>query len=110
MTLDRMVQIVVRICHVRPFRSRLFPLACMRQALTLYSILTDLGYPVNIYFGITKNGEQLRGHSWITLEGKPIAEIGDPTSSYHIVYSHPASQPGAIQDVTEMFGANEKLF
>lgn len=108
--LDRSVQLIVRVCHLRPFRGPLFPWACLRQALALYDMLTYLGYAVTIHFGILKTGNQLRGHSWVTLEGKPIAEDGDPGACHHLVYSYPSSQPGFAQDVAEMFGSNPKLF
>lgn len=107
-TLDRAVQIIVRVCHLRLFRGRLFPRTCLRQALTLYDMLTYLGYAVTIHFGITKCGEQLRGHSWVTLEGKPIAENGNPGASHQILYSYPSSQPGSAQDVPEIFESNAK--
>jgi hypothetical protein len=110
LTLDRLVQIVVRVCHFRLFRSRLFPLACMRQSLMVYSILTDLGYPVKIYFGIAKVGEQLRGHSWVTVNGQPVGEREDPSTCHRIVYSYPSSQPGSAQDVPEIFESNAKMF
>ena len=109
-TLDRAVEIIVRVCHLRPFRGRLFPRTCLRQALALYDMLTYLGYAVTIHFGILKIGEELRGHSWVTLEGKPMAEKGDPGICHHLVYSYPSSQPGSAQDVTEIFGVNAKLF
>lgn len=109
-SLNRSVQLIVRVCHLRPFREPLFPRTCLRQALALYDILTDMGYAVTIHFGIRKMGGQLRGHSWVTLEGKPVAESGDPGASHRIVYSYPSSQPGFAQDVAEMFGSNPKLF
>lgn len=109
-TLDRAVEIIVRVSHLRPFRIPLFPRTCLRQSLALYDMLTYLGYAVTIHFGILKRGEQLRGHSWVTLEGKPVAENGDPVACHRVVYSYPSSQTGSAQDVSEMFGANVKLF
>jgi len=109
-TLDRAVEIIVRVCHLRPFRGPLFPRTCLRQALALYDMLRYLGYAVTIHFGILKIGEELRGHSWVTLEGKPLAENGDPGACHRIVYSYPSSQPGSARDASEMFGSNAKLF
>lgn len=113
-TFDRAVQIIVRVCHLRLFRGPCFPRACLRQALTMYAILTDLGYTVTIHFGVTKSGNQLRGHSWVTLEGKPIAENEDPGASHQIVYSYPstqlANQPRSARDVTEILGPNADIF
>ncbi|MDR4483612.1 MAG: lasso peptide biosynthesis B2 protein [Nitrospirales bacterium] len=109
-TLDRAVQIIVRVCHLRPFRGLLFPRTCLRQALVLYDMLMYLGYSVTIHFGILKMGEELRGHSWVTLEGKPVAEREDPGACHHVVYSYPPSHLGPAQKVTEVFGPNAKLF
>lgn len=109
-TLDRAVEIIVRVSHLRPFRGPLFPRTCLRQALTLYDMLTYLGYAVTIHFGILKAGQELRGHSWVTLDGKPVAENGDPRACHHLVYSYPSNQPGSARDVTEIFGSNAKLF
>jgi hypothetical protein len=109
-TLERAIEIIVRVCHLHPFCGPLFPRTCLRQALALYDMLTYLGYTVTIHFGILKMGEELRGHSWVTLDGEPLAENGDPGSCHRIVYSYPSSQPGSARDVSEMFGANAKLF
>ena len=76
----------MRICHLRPFRSRIFPKQCLRQSLTLYRTLTRMGYPVEIHFGVLKDEENFRGHSWVTIEGEPVA---DTTQSgiFRVVYS-----------------------
>jgi hypothetical protein len=68
------VGIVMRICNLRPFRSRIFPRQCLRQSLTLYRTLSQMGYPVEIHFGVHKDGSDLHGHSWVTIQGKPVAE------------------------------------
>jgi hypothetical protein len=83
------VKIAIRLCNLRPFRSRLFPQRCLRQSLTLYRTLNRMGYPVELHFGVYKNGEKLRGHSWVTVEGKPVAEktrteIFKPIYSYRL--------------------------
>jgi hypothetical protein len=59
----------------------------LRQALALYHVLTRLGYPVVIHFGVQKDGELLRGHSWITLRGTPVAEA-IPAGVFHSVYAY----------------------
>ncbi len=86
--LQRFVRLVVRISHLRLFRNRLFPRACLRQSLALYYALSRTGYPVVIHFGVCKEEELLQGHSWVTVSGTPVAE---PTSLdvFHVVYSYP---------------------
>ena len=41
--MERIVRLVVRLCHLRLFRPPLFPRACLRQALTLYVVLDPAG-------------------------------------------------------------------
>jgi hypothetical protein len=105
---DRAVRLVLRVCQLRPFRSRLFPRICLRQALALYYTLTNLGYTVSIHFGILRRGEELLGHCWVTLEGMPVAE-GGGSSAYRIVYSYPSGQPNPAPDMTEIFSPKEQF-
>jgi Transglutaminase-like superfamily len=86
--MGRMVRFVVWLCQRRCFRIRLFPKACLRQTLALYYVLTRLGYPVVMHFGILKKGGVLIGHSWVTLTGQPVAEDMH-TQIFQIVYSYP---------------------
>lgn len=106
--LDHVVGLVLRICEFRPFRTRFFPRACMRQALALYYTLTYLGYAVTIHFGIHRRGKELRGHSWVTLNGQPVAEKEDP-AVFHIVYSHSSHQPDVVPDVNDKFSSEEQF-
>jgi len=86
--MDDAVATVVRLCQARLFRLPLFPRPCLRQALALYYVLTHLGYPVVIHFGVRKEREELHGHSWVTCQGMPVAER-TPTDLFTIVYSYP---------------------
>jgi Transglutaminase-like superfamily len=85
------VGIVTRICNLRPFRARIFPKLCLRQSLALYRTLTQMGYPVQIHFGVRKNDKTFSGHSWVTLRGEAVA---DTTQSgiFKAVYSYPAAR------------------
>ena len=95
--LEQAVRIVRRICRLRCFRGRLFPQACLRQALALYHLLSRLSYPVEIHFGVYKIGETLRGHSWVTVDGQPVAERISP-EALHTIYSFPAASSYASQE------------
>jgi Transglutaminase-like superfamily len=86
---DMVVRVVVHLCRWRLFRGPLFPQTCLRQALALYHILSRLGYPVAIHIGVYKTGEALRGHSWVTVDGRPVAE-STRTDLFHPIYSYPA--------------------
>ncbi len=106
---DRVVRLVLWVCRLRPFRSRLFPRTCLRQALALYSTLTYLGYTASIHFGILWRGKELRGHSWVTLDGMAVAE-GRDSSPYRIVYSYPSGQPNSASNVKEIFSPKGQFF
>ena len=92
MPLRDAVGIVTRISNLGPFHSRIFPKRCLRQSLTLYRTLSQMGYPVEIHFGIHKDGEVLKGHSWVTIQGKPIAERA-AIEIFTSVYSYPQQLP-----------------
>jgi hypothetical protein len=89
--MDQAVRIVQRICRLRLFRGPLFPQACLRQALALYHILSRLGYPVAIHVAVYKAGEALRGHSWVTVDGRPVGERF-PREALQAIYSFPAAR------------------
>jgi hypothetical protein len=96
-SLNDAVGIVTRICNLRPFRARVFPKLCLRQSLALYRTLTQMGYPVEIHFGVRKDDKTLSGHSWVTLRGEAVA---DTTYSgiFKAVYSH--NSIGALETTT----------
>lgn len=71
---QRAVRVVTLVCNLRPFRSRLFPKLCLRRSLALYRTLIGMGYPIQIHLGVRKDGKGLTGHSWVTMEGKPLTE------------------------------------
>jgi len=88
--LDEAVAIVARVCQWRVFHSRPFPGSCLRQSLALFRVLAQMGYPVTIHFGVQTNGPAFLGHSWVTLNGRALAEPWSPRT-YTTVYSYPLS-------------------
>jgi len=88
MRLGDVIGIVTHISSLRLFRSRFFPKLCLRQSLALYRTLTQMGYPVKIHFGARKDGEDLHGHSWVTLHGEPVADTA-PNEIFKVLYSYP---------------------
>ena len=85
--LNEAVTITTCVCNLRPFRSRIFPKQCLRQSLALYRTLTRMGYPVEIHFGVLKGEKNLYGHSWVTIEGQPVADTAHG-GLFKTVYSH----------------------
>ena len=88
MPLNNVVAIVTRTCELRLFRSRFFPKRCLLQSLALYRVLSRMGCPVEIHFGALKNGENLYGHSWVTLGGKAVADTAD-SELFKVLYTYP---------------------
>lgn len=53
----------------------IFRNSCLRRSLILYNLLRESGINVIINFGIRKDKKgKLRGHSWLTLDGKVYLE------------------------------------
>ncbi len=59
---------------------------CLRQSLALFAFLSRMGHPVEIHFGIRKEGEDLGGHSWVALDGHSLGER-DPAEDFRTIYS-----------------------
>lgn len=87
--MEDVVRIVVRVSNLRPFRWRIFPRSCLRQSLTLHRTLTRLGYRSEIHFGVQKQSATLLGHSWVTIDGRPVAATTQ-RDAFDVVYSYPS--------------------
>ena len=94
---ERAVRLVVRLCRLPLFRRPVFPRLCLRQSLALYRTLTRMGYPVEIHFGIQKNGKDLRGHSWVTVHGQPVAENAQG-EAFRAIYSYSSATNRPLAD------------
>jgi hypothetical protein len=84
---DAVVGLVTHVCNLRPFRSRIFPKLCLRQSLALYRTLIKMGYPIEIHFGVRKDENNLTGHCWVTMEGKPVADTAY-SATFKVLYSY----------------------
>ena len=87
--------IVTGVCELRLFHSRYFPKRCFRQSLALYRTLSRIGYPAEIHFGAFKEGEGLYGHSWVTLEGKTVADTAD-SALFKVLYTYPPERSDSL--------------
>ena len=104
MELREAIGIVTRVCNLRVFRSRIFPKLCLRQSLTLYRTLNQMGYPVEIHFGVRKDDKNFQGHSWVTIHGEPVADTAR-SEIFKVVYSYPEevrSDTFPIGEINEM--------
>ena len=81
--------------------SKLLRVNCLRRSLVLFYFLARYGHPARIRFGVSMDGGDLAGHSWIELSGEPFAE-SDPHPSFRVIYSFPEeAQRRASHDQTE---------
>ena len=95
---EEAIRVVTLVCNLRPFRSRIFPKRCLRQSLTLYRTLSQMGCPVEIHFGVMGDEKSLHGHSWVTIEGNPVADTVRG-GLFKAVYSHSSNySPLAASD------------
>ena len=90
--IEEVVRVVMRVCHLRPFRWSIFPRACLRQSLALYRTLNHMGYPVEFHLGVRKEAGSLTAHSWVTFEGKRVADT-TRADIFRVVYSYPPNSP-----------------
>jgi len=91
MELREAIGIVTRVCNLRVFRSRIFPKLCLRQSLTLYRTLNQMGYPVEIHFGVKKDDKNFQGHCWVTMRGESVADTA-ADGHFKVVYSYPEAR------------------
>jgi Transglutaminase-like superfamily len=104
--MHRLVQHIVWLCRLPLFRAPLFPRACLRQSLALYYALSRRGYAVTIHFGVRKDEDVLQGHSWVTVQGIPVAEH-TPVEAFHVVYAYPPVTTCSAHHVTAGDGEDE---
>lgn len=52
--------------------------SCFPQALTGYLLLNRAGYAPRLYIGVKKDGNTLKAHAWIEMDGEVL--IGGPLS------------------------------
>lgn len=84
-------------CHVKIvkvlFRINrwVFRTKCLRQSLVLFWSLRQAGIPVGIHFGVGRLDGSLEGHSWISLEGSPVAESEPPALRYREILGFPST-------------------
>lgn len=62
---------------------------CLKRTLSLYYFLSRLGLPIQVNFGVRKGEENLEGHGWLTLEGKPYLEPSPNKLDFKVIYSFP---------------------
>ena len=55
-------------------RNHLYPLTCLRQALTLQWLLARRGIDASLRIGVRKEAGELQAHAWVEYAGRVIGE------------------------------------
>lgn len=67
----------------------MFKATCLKRCLVLYRFLREAGLEVGINFGVVPDLRDLKGHCWLTLDGKTFNETRNPDELYQLTYSYP---------------------
>ena len=58
----------------RAIRNHLYPMTCLRRALTLQRMLARRGVDSELRFGVQRQGESITAHAWLEHNGQPLGE------------------------------------
>lgn len=72
-------QVEKQLCRLRTAVDRagnhhLYPMTCLRRALTLQKLLARRGIAADLKIGVHKCDDQLSAHAWLEYQGKPLGE------------------------------------
>lgn len=62
---------------------------CMKRSLLLFHFLRRWAYDARLIFGVQKQGDEITGHAWVEISGRPLAEGANPRTFYVQTYSYP---------------------
>jgi hypothetical protein len=65
---------------------------CLRRSLLRYHFLQRAGLPVVIHFGARRQGQDIAGHAWLTLNGQPYHEKAEHVWAHTVMWSYPAPE------------------
>lgn len=77
---------VLRLAVDRARRRHLYPMTCLRRALTLQKLLAHRGIVVELKIGVRKDeANALSAHAWLEYQGNPLGEAERVTEMYHVM-------------------------
>jgi len=85
---EQVARIVRRIANLSLFRKRWFPRVCLRRALTGFALLSGRRWRPTFVIGVRTTPDGINAHSWLNLEGCPLAERRS-VDDFRIVYTYP---------------------
>ena len=81
-------QELLRILPLAVDRARthhLYPMTCLRRALTLQKMLARRGLPAELKIGVRKEDGQLNAHAWVEYDGNLLGEPEKITEQYAVL-------------------------
>lgn len=81
----RLLDVLLRLTYRRDF--------CMKRSLLLFHFLGRWGYDPVVHFGVKLDDGDLKGHAWVELDERPVAEGSDPYTSFRTTYSYRRDVP-----------------
>lgn len=69
---------------------------CLHRSLILFYLFRKKGLAVKIHFGVKNYISPLKGHSWLSLNGKYFLEQSDPRALHADMYSYPDESDAII--------------
>lgn len=73
---------------------------CLKRCLVMFHFLRTEGVPVDISFGAFREGGALKGHSWLTLDGRLFHEAQEKVDRFVYFFSLPPARSAEQQDGT----------
>jgi hypothetical protein len=66
--------------HAR--HNHLYPMTCLRRALTLQKMLAQRGLAAELKIGVRKEAGQFLAHAWVEYQGQPLGEAEKITENF----------------------------
>jgi hypothetical protein len=76
-----------------------FQRSCLKRSLVLYRYLNMQSDRAQFLIGVRKEDGELKGHSWIAIDGEPLFQNDD--ISYRLIYSYPESQSVPVESTQQ---------
>jgi hypothetical protein len=73
----------LRVAVDRARRNHLYPMTCLRRALTLQKMLAKRGIAADLKIGVRKENGQLSAHAWLEYQGKVLGEAEKVTEKFN---------------------------
>lgn len=70
-----------RMVH-RASRNHLYPMTCLRQALTLQILLARAGIAAELRIGARSAAGQIQAHAWVEVDGRPVENRRGETEGF----------------------------